>query len=249
MFSVADKVILITGGSRGLGKAMSLGLAQRGAKVVVASRHLGSCEDVVAQIHGEGGHAAALTCHVGDWASLDSVVTAAVNQWGRLDGLVNNAGMSPLAPSLLETSERLFDKVIGVNLKGPTRLTALAAEAMRDTGGGSIVNISSVASVRPTPVATAYASAKAGLNALTKAAALEYAAAGVRVNGIISGTFATDATAGFVGNPTLLAEIVRPVALGRVGRPDEILGGVIYLLSQASTYTTGAMITIDGGVA
>ena len=153
-----------------------------------------------------------------------SVVAAATDRWGRLDGLINNAGMSPLAPSLLDTSEALFDKVVGVNLKGPTRLTALAAQAMTATGGGSIVNISSLASVKPTPMATTYSAAKAGLNALTRAAALEYAAAAIRVNGIICGTFDTDAAAGFVRNPELLPEVVRLIALGRVGRPEEIVG-------------------------
>lgn len=249
LFSVAGKVILVTGGSRGLGRAMSLGLAERGARIIVASRNLENCEEVATHVRDRGGHAAALVCHVGDWESLDGIVAAAAERWGRLDGLINNAGMSPLAPSLLETSERLFDKVIGVNLKGPTRLTALAAEAMRGSGGGSIVNISSVASVRPTPVATTYSSAKAGLNALTKAAALEYAPAGVRVNGIISGTFETDSTAGFVGDPELLSEVVRPIALGRVGSPHEIVGAAIYLLSEASSYTTGALLTVDGGIA
>lgn len=134
-----------------------------------------------------------LTCHVGEWESLDGVVEAATSRWGRLDGLVNNAGMSPLAPSLLQTSEVLLDKVIGVKLKGPTRLTALAATAMAATGGGSIINISSLASVKPTPVTTVYAGAKAGLNSLSTASAIEYAGAGVRVSGIICGTFDTDA--------------------------------------------------------
>jgi NAD(P)-dependent dehydrogenase (short-subunit alcohol dehydrogenase family) len=142
----------------------------------------------------------------------------------------------------------LFDKVIGVNLKGPTRLTALAAEAMKATGGGSIVNISSLASVKPISTAPVYSAAKAGLNALTKAAALEYAGAGVRVNGIICGTFDTDAAAGFVRNADLLPEVVRTIAMGRVGRPDEIVGAAIYLLSGAASYTTGSLMTIDGGV-
>jgi NAD(P)-dependent dehydrogenase (short-subunit alcohol dehydrogenase family) len=138
--------------------------------------------------------------------------------------------------------------VIGVNLKGPTRLTALAAQAMKATGDGSIINISSLASVKPIPTTTVYSGAKAGLNALTKAAALEYAGFGIRVNGIICGTFDTDAAAGFVRNDELLPEIVRPIALGRVGRPDEIVGAAVYLLSDASSYTTGSLMTIDGGV-
>jgi NAD(P)-dependent dehydrogenase (short-subunit alcohol dehydrogenase family) len=228
-------VVLVTGGSRGLVAAISTGLARRGARVVVASRKLAACEELAAAIVEAGGQAHPIACHVGDWESLDSVVDAAASHWGRLDGLVNNAGMSPLAPSLLETSETLFDKVIGVNLKGPTRLTALAARAMAECGGGSIVNISSLASIKPTPIAAVYSAAKAGLNALTKASAIEYAGAGVRVNGIICGTFDTDAASGFVRNPDLLPDVVRPIALGRVGRPDEILGTAVYLLSDASS--------------
>lgn len=247
LFDVTDQVVLITGGSRGLGAAMSVGLAQRGARVVIASRKLAACEALARSITSSGGQAFPLACHVGDWASLDSVVAAAASRWGRLDGLVNNAGMSPLAPSLLDTSEALFDKVIGVNLKGPTRLTALAANAMAVTGGGSIVNISSAASVHPTPQTTVYASAKAGLNALTVASAAEFASAAVRVNAIICGTFDTDATAGFVHDPDIWSLIAERIALGRVGQPEEVLGAVLYLLSKASTYTTGSMMTIDGG--
>jgi NAD(P)-dependent dehydrogenase (short-subunit alcohol dehydrogenase family) len=249
LFDVSDRVVLITGGSRGLGAAMSLGLAQRGARVIIASRKLVACQELAARITDSGGHAHPLECHVGHWEKLDAVVDAATQRWGRLDCLVNNAGMSPVAPSLLETSETLFDKVIGVNLKGPTRLTALAATAMASTGGGSIVNISSLASVMPTPITTVYAAAKAGLNALTTATALEYAPARVRVNGIICGTFDTDAASGFVRDPALLPEILRPIALNRVGRPEEIVGAVVYLLSDASSYTTGSLLTIDGGVA
>ena len=249
LFDVSDRVVLITGGSRGLGAAMSLGLAQRGARVIIASRKLAACQELATRITDAGGQAYPLACHVGHWETLGAVVDAAAAQWGRLDGLVNNAGMSPLAPSLLETSETLFDKVIGVNLKGPTRLTALAATAIARTGGGSIVNVSSLASIRPTPVTTVYAAAKAGLNALTTATAVEYAPVGVRVNGIICGTFDTDAASGFVRDPHLLPDIVRPIALHRVGRPEEIVGAVIYLLSDASSYTTGSLLTIDGGVA
>jgi len=248
LFSVADRIVLVTGGSRGLGRAMCLGLAERGARVVIASRKLDACEHLAAEIRDNGGDAFAAACHVGNWESLDEVVTGAVEHWGKLDGLINNAGMSPLAPSLLDTSEALFDKVIGVNLKGPTRLTALVAEAMKATGGGSIVNISSLASVKPISTAPVYSAAKAGLNALTKAAALEYAGAGVRVNGIICGTFDTDAAAGFVRNADLLPEVVRTIAMGRVGRPDEIVGAAVYLLSDAASYTTGSLMTIDGGV-
>ena len=195
-------MVLITGGSRGLGAAMSVGLAARGARVVIASRKLDSCEELAARdrrLRRPGAIRCSAMWATGSRSTQSSMPPT--SRWGRLDGLVNNAGMSPLAPSLLETSETLFDKVIGVNLKGPTRLTALAATAMSATGGGSIVNISSLASVKQTPVAPIYGAAKAGLNALTTATALEYAGAGVRVNCIICGTFDTDAASGFVRNP------------------------------------------------
>lgn len=248
LFDVSEKVVMITGGSRGLGKAMALEFARRGARLVIASRKIDECEKVAEEIRSLGAEALAITCHVGHWDSLGSVIDQVVEHFGRIDVLVNNAGMSPLAPSLLETSELLFDKIIGVNLKGPTRLTALAATKMAATGGGSIINISSVASLRPSPMTTVYSAAKAGLNALTAASAQEYAPSKVRVNCIICGTFETDAAAGMLGNDDIRQHIIEPVALKRVGQPDEVTGAAVYLASDASSYTTGTTLTIDGGV-
>lgn len=248
MFDIKGKVVLITGGSRGLGKAMSLEFARRGAKVVIASRKLAECEKVVADIRERGGEAIARVCHVGQWDALEAVVDDVVNHFGRIDVLVNNAGMSPLAPSLLETSEALFDKIVDVNLKGPTRLTALAATKMAATGGGSIINISSLAAYKPSPLTTVYSAAKAGLNALTVASAQEYAAVGVRVNCVVCGTFDTDAAAGMLADEKVRAHIVEPVALKRVGKPEEVVGAVLYFASAASSYTTGTCVTVDGGV-
>lgn len=248
-FDVSGKVVMITGGSRGLGRAMAEAFSRRGAKLVIASRKLNECEQVANQLIEQGGEAMAIACHVGQWDSLAAVVDAVCERFGRLDVLINNAGMSPVAPSLLDTSEQLFDKVIDVNLKGPTRLTALAASKMAETGGGSIINISSLAAYKPSPLTTVYSAAKAGLNVLTAASAQEYAAVGVRVNCIVCGTFDTDATAGFVRNEAMLPEIVKPIALKRVGRPEEVVGAAIYLASDGSSYTTGACITVDGGVA
>ncbi len=248
LFEVAGKVVMITGGSRGLGRAMSLEFARRGAKVVIASRKLEECEKVAAEIAGAGGEAFPVACHVGQWDNLDAVVEQVIAHFGRIDVLVNNAGMSPVAPSLLDTSEALFDKIIDVNLKGPTRLTALVATRMGETGGGSIINISSLASIKPSPITTVYSAAKAGLNALTAASAQEYAPVGVRVNCIICGTFDTDAAAGMLANEDIVQHIVEPVALKRVGRPDEVVGAVLYLASDASSYTTGSCMTVDGGV-
>lgn len=247
LFDVADKIVMITGGSRGLGKAMSLEFGRRGARVVIASRKIEECEKVAAQVRDLGSDALALSCHVGEWDSLETVVNQASDHFGRLDVLINNAGMSPLAPSLLETSEALFDKVIDINLKGPTRLTALAATKMAETGGGCIINISSLASLKPSPLTTVYSAAKAGLNALTVASAQEYAGVNVRVNCIVSGTFETDATSGFVKDGKAPPEMMERIALQRIGQPQEIVGTVLYLCSEASSYTTGACINVDGG--
>lgn len=250
LFDVGSKVVMVTGGSRGLGKAMVIEFARRGAKVVVASRKLEECQKVAEAIREEGGDALALSCHVGHWDGLQNAVQQVVDHYGRIDVLVNNAGMSPVAPSLLETSEALFDKVIDVNLKGPTRLTAVAASQMAAQGdGGSIINISSIASYKPSPLTTVYSAAKAGLNALTAASAQEYASANVRINCIVCGTFDTDAAAGFVRNEESLPYVLEPIALNRVGEPSEVVGAVLYFASSASSYTTGTCMTIDGGVA
>ncbi len=250
LFDVSGKVVIVTGGSRGLGKAMAIEFARRGARIVIASRKLDECEKVATAIREEGGDALALSCHVGRWDGLEHLVHQVVAHFGRIDVLINNAGMSPVAPSLLDTSEALFDKIIDVNLKGPTRLTALAASQMASQGGGgSIINISSIASYKPTPVTTIYSAAKAGLNVLTAASAQEFAGAGVRVNCIVCGTFDTDAVAGFVRNEETLPQVLETIALNRVGEPSEVVGAALYFASSASSYTTGTCITLDGGVA
>lgn len=248
MFDVTNKVVMITGGSRGLGKAMSLEFARRGARVIVASRKIEACQNVVTQIREAGGEALAVACHVGNWDSLEGVVEEVIGHYGRIDVLVNNAGMSPLAPSLLETSESLFDKIVDVNLKGPLRLTALVATRMGESGGGSIINISSLAAIKPSPVTTVYSAAKAGLNTLTVASAQEYAPVHVRINCVICGTFDTDAAAGILSDENLRPYVIEPVALKRIGQAEEVVGAVLYLASDASSYTTGSCMTVDGGV-
>lgn len=248
LFDVREKVVLVTGGSRGLGRTMALAFGERGAKLAIASRKLDRCQAVVKEIEASGGEAIALACHVGDWDSLEVVVDTVCEHFGRIDVLINNAGMSPLAPSLLSTSETLFDKIIAVNLKGPTRLTALVAARMAETGGGSIINISSLAADKPMPLTTVYSAAKAGLNALTLASAQEFAGCNVRVNGIVCGTFDTDILAGVLSDPKLVDEVVKPIALGRVGKPEEIVGAVLYFASEASSYATGTLMRLDGGM-
>lgn len=225
---------------------MVLGFAKNGANVVIASRKQEACEEVAAEARALGVRALAVPCHVGDWAQCGTLVDKTMEEFGRIDILVNNAGIAPVAPTMKDVSEALFDKTIGVNLKGPLRLGALAAEHMGP--GGAIINISSVASVRPTPFTTVYAAAKAGLNVLTSVMAQEFAAKGVRANGIICGTFSTDSFNSAVPNDEAKKYAAEGSTMKRVAEAEEIVGTALYLVTDASSYVTGQMIHVDGGV-
>jgi NAD(P)-dependent dehydrogenase (short-subunit alcohol dehydrogenase family) len=241
----SGKVVIVTGGSKGLGRAMALGFAEAGADVVVASRKLAPCEAVADEVRRMGRRALAVSCHVGDWDQCAALIDASVAEFGRIDVLVNNAGIAPVPPSLIDVTADLFDKTIAVNLKGPLRLTALAAEHMRH--GGSIINISSKAALYPTTFTVVYAAAKAGLNTLTKAAARELGPRGVRVNAIVCGAFHTDSLHASIPTEELQAQMASHVSLGRIASADEIVGTALYLASDASSYLTGELIVLDGG--
>jgi NAD(P)-dependent dehydrogenase (short-subunit alcohol dehydrogenase family) len=244
---LSGRVAVVTGGSRGIGAAISRAYAAHGADVVIASRKADACEELAAEIRKETGRRAlGIACHVARWSDCDALVDAAYQAFGRVDVLVNNAGMSPLYPSLEEVSEDLFDKVIGVNLKGPFRLAARIGARMKQDGGGSIINVSSIAAVAPSPIEVPYAAAKAGLNNLTIALARSLAPE-VRVNCIMPGPILTDISKAW--GPDAIASLARSVPLGRGGQPEEIVGAALYLASDASSYTTGAVIKIDGGTA
>jgi NAD(P)-dependent dehydrogenase (short-subunit alcohol dehydrogenase family) len=240
-----DKVVIVTGGSKGLGRAMVLGFAEAGADVVVASRKLEACQAVAEEVRALGRRALAVSSHVGDWEQCQALIDATVAEFGRIDVLVNNAGIAPVPPSLVEVTEELFDKTIAVDLKGPLRLTALAAEHM--SSGGSVINISSKASLHPTAFTVVYAAAKAGLNALTKAAADELGPRGVRVNAIVCGTFHTDSLHASLPSDDLQQQMVSNISLGRIADAREIVGTALYLASDASSYLTGELILLDGG--
>jgi NAD(P)-dependent dehydrogenase (short-subunit alcohol dehydrogenase family) len=243
-FDLSGKVALVTGGSRGLGREMALAFARAGADVVIASRKLESCKAVAAEVESLGRRALAVACHVGEWAQCDALADAAYERFGRVDVLVNNAGMSPLYPSLVEVSEALWDKVLAVNLKGAFRLSALVGQRMAGGAGGSIVNVSSIAAERPSPLETPYGAAKAGLNAITLAFAKAYAPK-VRVNCIQAGPFSTDISKAWT--PAMVAHMERTIPLRRVGRPEEVVGAALYFASDASSFTTGAILRVDGG--
>lgn len=244
LFDLSGKVALITGGSRGLGHEMALAFARAGADVVIASRKADACARAALEVEALGRKALAHSCHVGDWSALDGLVDAAYGHFGRVDVLVNNAGMSPLYPSLDEVSETLWDKVLGVNLKGPFRLMANVGTRMAAGDGGSIINVSSIAAIRPTPMETPYAAAKAGLNALTEAFAHAFGPK-VRVNCIMAGPFLTDISKAW--DARMVQHMEATSALRRAGNPDEIVGAALYFASAASSFTTGAILRVDGG--
>jgi NAD(P)-dependent dehydrogenase (short-subunit alcohol dehydrogenase family) len=246
LFDLKGKVALVTGGSRGLGKAICLALAERGANVLVASRKLEACESVASEIQSTTGrNAIGLRCHVGRWEDCDALVETAYRHFGQVDVLVNNAGMSPLYPALVSVTEALFDKVIAVNLKGAFRLSCLVGSRMADASGGSIINISSIAAVQPRPIEVPYAIAKAGLNTLTSALAHAFGP-NVRVNAIMPGPFLTDVAAAWDMGEFDRNERTQ-IPLQRAGEPNEVVGAAIYLASDAASYTSGAVIKIDGG--
>ena len=251
LFSLEGKVAIITGGSRGLGREMALAFADHGADVVIASRKVENCEVVANEIRAKGRNALAIGYHAASWADADSLAKQAIAHFGYVDVLVNNAGMSPLYSSLVEVSEELYDKVLGVNLKGPFRLSALIAthmcseQADGTVRGGSIINVSSIASQRPSPNEVVYGAAKAAINNLTVGLAHTYGPH-VRVNCIVPGPFLTDISKAW-DMDRFRQSAKAAYSMQRGGEPHEIVGAALYLASGASSYTTGTLINVDGG--
>ena len=241
LFDYSDQVVLVTGGSRGLGYRMVKAFAERGADVIVASRKLENCEKVAEEVRAMGRRALAVGMHAGRWADCDALVEQAYAEFGRIDVLVNNAGMSPACPSH-EVSEALFDSVLNLNFKGPFRLASQVGHRMAEGGGGAIINISSIASTRSSPGVVPYSGAKAALNAMTVSLAREYAPR-VRVNAIVAGPFLTDIAEAW--EPEKREK--QPVAMSRPGLPEEIVTAALMLASRASSYTTGVLLPVDGG--
>ena len=243
---LAGRIALVTGGSRGLGREMVLAFADAGADVVVASRKFETCKEVAAEVEAKGRRALPIACHVGHWDEMDRLVDQAYDTLGHVDVLVNNAGMSPLYPDLPSVTEELWDKVLGVNLKGPFRLTALVGTRMADGGrGGSIINVSSTGSLRPQPHMLPYDAAKAGLNTLTQGFAKAFGPT-VRVNCIMAGPFLTDISKAW--DPAVLERGMPHAALRRAGQPEEVVGAALYFATDASSFTSGAVLRVDGGL-
>ena len=247
-FDLTGRVAVVTGGSRGLGRAMVQAFAEHGADGVIASRKVDACEQAAAEVsESTGREAVGVGFHAGRWEDADRLADLVHDRFGRCDVLVNNAGMSPLYGSLSEVSEELFDKVVGVNFKGPFRLSALLGERMAAGEGGSLIHVSSIAAVQPTPNELVYAGAKAALDAVSIGLSRAYAPK-VRSNVIMPGPFLTDISKAW-DLDAFNEGAKRTIPLQRGGEPHEVVGAALYLASDASSYTTGSVIKIDGGTA
>lgn len=241
LFDFTGKVILVTGGSRGLGYQMVKAFAERGADIIIASRKREKCEEVADEVRALGRRALAFGAHVGKWAECDALIDTAYVEFGRVDVLINNAGMSPPCPSH-EMPETLFDSVMNLNFKGPFRLASQIGRRMAQADGGCIINISSTGALMALPGVVPYGAAKAALNAMTVSLSREYAPK-VRVNTISAGPFLTDIAEAW--DPKKREK--QPVAIGRPGNPPEIVTAALMLASPASSYTTGTLLRVDGG--
>jgi NAD(P)-dependent dehydrogenase (short-subunit alcohol dehydrogenase family) len=245
LFDLTGKVAVVTGGSRGIGAAMINGFAEAGADVVIASRKLDNCQRLAAEVEKRTERRAlAVACHVGHWDQCDQLVETVYNEFGRCDVFVNNAGMSPLYPDLASITEEYYDKVHGVNLKGPFRLGALVGTRMAAGEGGTIINVSTIGSLRPGPNELVYACAKAGLNALTIGLAETFGPA-VRVNAILPGPVLTDIADAW--GEEARSTVGESLPLKRAGLAEDFVGTALWLASAASAWVTGVLVRVDGG--
>jgi NAD(P)-dependent dehydrogenase (short-subunit alcohol dehydrogenase family) len=246
-FSLVGKVALVTGASRGIGKGIALGLAQAGADVAVASRKLPDLERVAEEIKILGMKSLAVSAHIGRMDEIANLVTRVIEEFGKIDILVNNAATNPTMDAAIDIEERAWDAVMNLNLKGLFFLSQAVARTMKERGGGRIINIASGDGISPTTLPV-YAISKAGVIMATKVMAREWASYNIRVNAVAPGIIKTKFSEAVYTNPEIMKKIMNNTPMGRIGEPEEIIGAIIYLASDASSYVTGEVISIDGGV-
>ncbi len=246
-FDLTGRTAVVTGGSRGLGRAMCLGFAAAGARVVVASRKAEACEAVVAEVEAAGGEALAVPTHVGRVDDLDALVAATVDRFGAIDVLVNNAA-NPLGGALTDVTEAAFAKSYEVNVRAPLFLATRALDHLAASGHGSIINVITAGAFTPGETLGLYCSGKAAVWNLTKVMAKEWAGRGVRVNALSPGPFRTDMMAPTFAIAEFEDAIVASTLVKRIADPDEIVGAALFLASDASSYVTGSVLAVDGGI-
>ncbi|WP_019140296.1 SDR family oxidoreductase [Noviherbaspirillum massiliense] len=247
LFDLTGKVALVTGASRGIGESIAKALAAYGAHVIVSSRKAEACETVVAAIKAAGGSAEARACHIGELAQIEALFQAIESTHGRLDILVNNAATNPYFGPILDTDLSSFQKTLDVNIRGYFYSSVHGAKLMAKNGGGSIINVASVNGVIPGDGQGIYSITKAAVISMTQAFAKECAGSGVRVNALLPGATDTKFAAALVQNEAVLKRLMPHVPMRRVAQPGEMAGAVLYLASNAASYTTGTCINVDGG--
>jgi dehydrogenase/reductase SDR family protein 4 len=246
-FDLSGKVAIITGSSKGIGKSIARGLAENGAKVVVSSRKQESVDAVAEAFRGDGLEAIAIQCHIGDTRERKDLVSKTLEHFGRIDILVNNAAINPYYGPLESSDEAVFDKIMEVNVKAPWLLSNLVLPGMKEQGGGSIINISSVEGLRPGFGLGLYSATKSALIMLTKNQAKEWGRYGIRANVVCPGLIKTKFSEGLWSNEKLVHGFTKMLPLGRIADPDEMAGVVTLLASDAGSYITGSVFLADGG--
>ncbi len=248
LFDLTGKVALVTGASRGIGEAIARLLAAYGAEVIVSSRKLEACQAVADSIVEAGGKASAFACHVGEMAEIEAIVDYIQDEHGRIDILVNNAAANPYYGHILDTDLSAFDKTVEVNIRGYFFMSTAAGKMMREQGGGVILNTASVNGVTPGDKQGIYSITKAAVISMTKAFAKECGPHNIRVNALLPGLTDTKFASALTSNDKVLNMALAMIPLKRVAQPEEMAGTVLYLVSDASSYTTGACINVDGGL-
>ncbi len=246
-FSLKGKTAIVTGSSRGIGRAIAIALADAGADVVVSSRKKEACEEVAREIERRGVRTLVVPCHVGKSAEIENLIDTVHGAWGRLDILVNNAATNPAMGALVNTDDAVWDKVMEVNLRGQFIASRRAAQIMMNQGSGVIINLASTGGLRAPALLGAYGISKAAVIHMTRTFAKELAGTGVRVNCIAPGLIDTAFSHALIHTPEIYQEAVRGIPMGRHGQPEEIAGIALYLASEASSYMTGQVLVVDGG--
>ena len=249
LFQLDNKVAIVTGASKGIGEAMARGLAEFGAKVVISSRKRESVDAVAESFQNDGLEAIAIAANMGNVEEAQTLIDQTVDAYGGIDIIINNAAANPVFGPIQNTEERAFDKILDVNLKGPFELCKKAYPILKQRGGGSIINISSIGGLTPEHGIGIYSVSKAGLINLTKAMAQDWGSDNIRVNAICPGLIKTKFSEALWGNEPTLDRFLQQIPLNRVGTSEDIAGLAVYLASDAAAYCTGGVYLIDGGYA
>lgn len=247
LFDLDGKIAFVSGASRGIGESIAKLMAQQGAHVIVSSRKIDGCQAVADAIIAEGGKATAIACHIGEMEQITSVFAQIREQFGRLDILVNNAATNPQFCNVLDTDLSAFQKTVDVNIRGYYFMSIEGGKLMKENGGGSIINVASINGVSPGEFQGIYSVTKAAVISMTKVFAKECAQFGIRCNALLPGLTDTKFASALVKNDAILKHALQRIPLKRVADPSEMAGAVLYLASEASSYTTGVALNVDGG--